>query len=149
MRSSRLVLAIVTLVALLVTGTEHDVGAETGFAVIVNGKNGTRAIDKKTLADVFLKKRTQWADETTILPIDQGRGAAVRKQFSEQVIGRSVSAVRTYWSRLVFSGRAVPPPEAASDDDVVRFVGKHAGAIGYVSASTNLKDSGVKIIEVR
>jgi ABC-type phosphate transport system substrate-binding protein len=149
MRSSRLVLAIVTLVALLVTATGHDVSAESGFSVIVNGRNNARALDKKTLADAFLKKRTQWGDETTILPIDLGRASPVRKQFSEQVIGRSVSAVRTYWNRLVFSGRGVPPPEVASDDEVVRYVSKHAGAIGYVSASTNLKDSGVKIIEVR
>jgi ABC-type phosphate transport system substrate-binding protein len=139
MRPTRLVLAIVTLVALLVTASEHVVSAETGFAVIVNVKNTTRAIDKKTLADAFLKKRTLWGDEATILPIDQSRGSSVRRQFSEQVIGRSVSAVRTYWNRLVFSGRGVPPPEVASDEEVVRYVSKNAGAIGYVS----------EIIEVR
>jgi len=71
----------------------------------------------------------------------------VRRRFSEQVLNRSVTAVRSYWQQIIFSGRDVPPPELGGDAEVLEFVKKHVGAIGYVSgaASTN----GAKVIAVR
>ena len=143
---------ILLIAFVLLLGTPRSsavVNAEPTFVVIVNGKNGARALDRKTLTDMFLKKRTLWGDDAAIQPVDQARNAQVRKQFSEQVLGRTVSAVRTYWNRLVFSGRGVPPPELATDDDVVKYVAKNRGAIGYVMGSVNLKDAGVRVIEVR
>jgi ABC-type phosphate transport system substrate-binding protein len=148
MRGSRLFLVVALIVGSFATRSSA-VGAEPGFRVIVNARNNATALDNKTIADMFLKKRTQWGNETVIMPVDLKRDSAVRKQFSEQVIGRSIAAVRTYWNRLVFSGRGVPPPELGSDDEIVKYVAKHPGAIGYVSAAVNLKDASVKILEVR
>jgi hypothetical protein len=33
----------------------------------------------------------------------------------------------------------VPPPELDSDDEVIAFVTKHPGAVGYVSGSAKMK----------
>jgi hypothetical protein len=55
--------------------------------------------------------------------------------------------VRSYWQQLIFSGRDVPPPELDSDADVVKYVSKHAGAIGYVSGNGDL--AGVKVVIVK
>lgn len=143
---------LLTIAILLGAVTPHSsavVVAEPALVVIVNVKNGVRALDKKTITDMFLKKRTQWSDDGVIVPVDQSRGSVVRGQFSDQVLGRSVAAVRTYWNRLVFSGRGVPPQELGSDEDVVKYVAKREGAIGYIAGSVNLKDTGVKAIEVR
>jgi hypothetical protein len=63
------------------------------------------------------------------------------------VLGRSVGAVETFWQQQIFSGKEVPPPVKASDDDVIAFVKANAGAIGYVSASTST--AGVKVIDVK
>jgi ABC-type phosphate transport system substrate-binding protein len=118
--------------------------------VVVHRKNKATALDKKALAQVFLKKRTQWSDDSVILPVDQSKSSAVREQFSEEVLGRSVAAVRAYWNQLVFSGRGVPPPELGSDEEVLRYVGQHAGAIGYVSAASDVDAAtNVKIVQVR
>jgi ABC-type phosphate transport system substrate-binding protein len=137
------------LVILISLALVPRANAEPAYVVIVNAKNTSKALDRTTITDMFLKKRTQWSDDLVIQPVDQTRGSQARKQFSEQVLGRSVASVRTYWNRLVFSGRGVPPPELATDDDVVKYVAKHHGAIGYVVGSVNLKDAGVKVIEIR
>ena len=60
---------------------------------------------------------------------------------------RSVSAIKSYWQQMVFSGRGVPPPELDSDGEVVKFVLKNRGAIGYVSGGANV--AGAKIVFVR
>ena len=57
----------------------------------------------------------------------------------------TVAFVTRYWQRLIFAGRAIPPLEIASDDDVAAFVRKTPGAIGYVQRAPD----DLKTIEVR
>lgn len=143
-------LTFVFLIAILVGTPGGRPAAEpTTFAVIVHGKSRVRTLDKKTVTDIFLKKRTQWSDDSVVMPVDLQKSSAVRRVFSETVLNRSVESVRTYWNRQVFSGRGVPPPELESDDAVIAYVAKHPGAIGYVSGATSLKDTNVKLVEVR
>ncbi|MBA3542489.1 MAG: substrate-binding domain-containing protein [Deltaproteobacteria bacterium] len=137
-----LVLAIVCVLGLEATSAAED----AAFVVIVHLENPVAKLDKKTIADAFLKKRTRWSHDQTIQPVDQSKGSRIRAQFSEGVLERSIAAVRTYWNRLVFSGRGVPPPELASDADVIRYVTTRAGAIGYVSRAAEIK--GVKVVQV-
>ena len=98
------------------------------------------------MADAFLKKVTRWADGEAIKPVDLRQSAAARVKFSERVLKRTVGAVRSYWQQRIFSGRDVPPPELDSDDAVVAFVAKNAGAVGYVSGAAKL--SGVRELAI-
>lgn len=117
------------------------------FVVIVNAKNPKSSVRRDFLADAFLKKLTVWDHDEKIYPVDQRPSAPVRAAFSKSVLKRSVAAVRQYWLQRIFSGRDVPPPEVASDAQVVQFVASHAGAVGYVSPSATLH--GVKVVQVR
>jgi ABC-type phosphate transport system substrate-binding protein len=117
------------------------------FRVIVNPRNPVASVERRFLADVFLKKTTRWDDEESIRPVDARADARVRRAFSDEILKRSVEAVKNYWQQMVFSGRGVPPPELDTDDDVVKYVLKYPGAVGYVSASANL--AGAKTLDVR
>ncbi len=117
------------------------------FRVVVNPSNPASAVERRFLAEAFLKKTTRWADGSTIRPVDLNGESPVRQRFSEEVLGRAVLAVKNYWQQIVFSGRDLPPPELDTDDDVVRYVAKHDGAIGYVSGAANVER--VKIVTVR
>jgi ABC-type phosphate transport system substrate-binding protein len=108
------------------------------YLVIVNPANPTTSIGRKFLADAFLKKTTRWDSGDVIRPVDQTSDSPVRRKFSEEVLKRSVAAVRNYWQQIIFSGRDVPPPELNSDEDVVKYVLKYPGGIGYVAGSTDL-----------
>jgi len=135
---------LVVIALLLVQPAYAD---EASFVVIVNPKNPATKLDKKTVADGFLKKRTRWGDDKAMQPIDQKRSASVRAEFSKRILDRSVASVRTYWNQIVFSGRGVPPPEADSDEAVITYVANNAGAIGYVASTAKL--DGVKVISVK
>jgi ABC-type phosphate transport system substrate-binding protein len=114
------------------------------FLVIVNVDNPTVSVGRKFLTDAFLKKTTRWPHGELIRPVDQAPDSEVRRRFSDDVLKRSVSAVRSYWQQLIFAGRDVPPPEVGGDEQVVDYVRKHSGAVGYVSAAS--KPSGVKVV---
>jgi ABC-type phosphate transport system substrate-binding protein len=112
--------------------------APAALVVIVNADNPSAGVSRKFLSDAFLKKSTRWTHGELIRPVDQPPDSAIRRAFSEDILKRSVAAVRSYWQQLIFAGRDVPPPEVASDELVVDFVSKHAGAVGYVSGATKL-----------
>lgn len=124
--------------ALAVTGaTQAD-----GFAVIVHPESRITTVSRAELSKIFLRRLRTWSDGTAALPVDQLPDRGVRQRFSREVHGRSVVTVEVYWKRMIFSGRAVPPDELASDREVIDHVRTHPGAVGYVEASTKL--SGVR-----
>jgi hypothetical protein len=118
-----------------------------GFVVIAHPSNPALSVERAFLADAFLKKTTRWSDETLIYPVDQGPDSGCRQRFSEQVLRRSVFAVRSYWQQRIFAGRGLPPPELESDEAVLRYVRDRPGAVGYVSDRAEL--GGVKALSVR
>jgi ABC-type phosphate transport system substrate-binding protein len=146
----RLVVLLVAVVSILAWLPE-DSRATGGpaYRVVVNAANPQAAVDRRFLSDAFLKKVTRWGAGEAIRPVDQRPDSAARQRFSDDVLGRSVAAVKSYWAQLVFSGRELPPPELEGDEEVVRYVAKHAGAVGYVSASSSLDLEGVKVVVVR
>ena len=139
-----IILALFPVVALVVI--RAGAAPAPVFVVIVNPNNPTNHVDRKFLADAFLKKTTRWDDGELIRPVDQVPDSPVRRKFSEDVVKRSVAAVRSYWQQVIFTGRGVPPPEVGGDDEVVRYVLKYSGAVGYVSGSANA--DGAKVIAV-
>ena len=120
---------------------------QEGFKVIVHASHGQTSVDRKTLADVFLRKAAKWPDGVTAIPVDQLDRSDVRQAFSRDVLGKSVSAVKSYWQQAIFSGRGVPPVEKKTDLDVTVFVQSNPGAIGYVSATAPIGQAKVLPID--
>jgi ABC-type phosphate transport system substrate-binding protein len=117
------------------------------YRIIVNPKNPRVSIDRELAAQTFLKKVATWSHGGVIRPVDLALDSPIRRKFSEEVLRRSVSAVRSYWLQIVFAGRGVPPPELKSDEEVVSYVLREPGAIGYVSTRADLQGARVLVVE--
>ena len=142
--------ARVTMLLVMILGSTRSTRADDAaplFVLIVHPDNPADSVDSKFVSDAFLKKITRWSGGGVIKPVDLAPASSTRKSFSDKVHRRSVSAVRSYWQVQVFSGRDVPPPELSSDDDVVKFVLKHPGAIGYVTSGAKL--GGVRVVALK
>jgi hypothetical protein len=137
-RFGRRALLAATLLGLALGGAAPARASDPEFRVIVNPSNGLPGVDREFAADVFLKKITRWPDGEGIKPVDLRPDNPVRRHFSENVLKRSVGAVRSYWQQRIFSGRDVPPPELETEDAVVTYVAHNVGAVGYVSGGTKL-----------
>src|SRR5690349_22742316 len=96
--------------------------AAQGYQVIVNAANSASTLPKGEVAALFLKQVTTWPDGTPVAVVDLTDKSTVRAAFSKEVLGRSATAVRSYWQQQVFGGRAVPPTQRASDAEVIAFV---------------------------
>jgi ABC-type phosphate transport system substrate-binding protein len=113
-------------------------GVASDFIVIVHPANATRSLDRRALSKIFLKEISRWENGEQLYPVDLPRNSSTRSRFSSNVLGRSVAAVHSYWQQRIFSGRGVPPPEVSSDAEVVQYVLKRAGAVGYVTSGTDI-----------
>ena len=136
--------------AILVVFSGRPSAEDNGAAVlrvIVNPQNQAGPVERKFLTDVFLKKVTRWGNMEAIRPVDQRADSPIRASFTVAIMRRSVEAVKTYWQQAVFSGRDIPPPELEADEDVVRYVLRNPGAVGYVSGQADLR--GTRILTVR
>lgn len=116
------------------------------FKVIVNVGNSTTSLSSKELSDIFLKKHLKWQNNENIIPIDLSSRSAVRDDFSNLIHGKTISAIKSYWQQFVFAGKGTPPVEKNSDIEVVEYVKRNPGAIGYVSLNSDV--SGVKVISL-
>lgn len=121
--------------------------AARGYRIIVHPGNPIASVDRAFVTQAFLKKIQQWPDGEAIQPVDLDQNSPVRRQWSTDVLRRSVSAVKSYWQQMIFSGRNLPPPELGSDQDIVSYVLRKPGAVGYVSTVADLR--GAKILEVK
>ncbi len=136
----------VTFFALVATAFPAA-AADPGFKIVVNASNTTTSITKEQLSRCFMKQTNTWINGATVTPVDQSATSPVRVEFSTAIHDRDVNAVKSYWQRQIFSGRGVPPPEKATDQEVLAFVRANPGAVGYVSSGTSIGD-GVKVLEV-
>jgi ABC-type phosphate transport system substrate-binding protein len=134
-----LVLAFSALAATVSAKEAPPEAAPPAYRIIVHPTNPANTVSKILLQDAFLKKTTRWPDDRNIRPADLKASSPVRVRFTEEVLGRTVAAVRSYWQQRIFSGRGVPPPELDSDQKVVAYVLEHEGAVGYVSGTANLQ----------
>jgi ABC-type phosphate transport system substrate-binding protein len=148
MRALRVALILVPLtVASAASFSQSRVATGTPFRVIAHPNNPITSVDRRWLESAFLKKTTRWSNDEAIRAVDLNPDSSVRRRFSEEILGRSVMAIKNYWQQQIFSGRDVPPPELDSDEDVVKYVLKYPGAVGYVSSGADV--GGAKTLLVK
>ncbi len=120
----------------------------SNFVVIVNAENPVTSLDKGTIAKMFQEKIKSWPDwDERVNPVDLDSRSEVREAFTNEVHGKRVSAIVSYWQRVVFSGRGKPPAEKDTEEEVIEHVSSSPGGIGYVSVATRLPDA-VKAVTV-
>lgn len=133
----RLPLAI-ALVSVL--GAAPAAPAADEFVVIVHPSVTGTGIKRADLAAVFLKKALRWGSGGGLaVPVDQSGTSPVRIAFSDGVLRQPVAQVVQYWQKQMFASSGQRPPFVkGSDAEVIAFVAKTAGAVGYVSARAAL-----------
>lgn len=117
-----------------------------GYLLIVHAANPVDTLSPGDVSRLFLKKTSRWPNGGEAMPLDLAPSFPARGAFSREVLKRSVRAVQAYWKRQIFSGRSSPPPELASEEEMVAAVRSDARALGYVSDEASL--AGVKVIDV-
>jgi ABC-type phosphate transport system substrate-binding protein len=132
------------LAALAILGAATAAAAD--IKVIANPSVGAASVSSDELKGVFLATKSSLSDGSHVEPVLLKSGA-VHEAFLKDYVGKSDSALETYYRSLVFTGKGSMPKAFATDAEVVAYVEKTKGAIGYVSAGT--ATSSAKVLEVK
>jgi TonB family protein len=107
--------------------------------VIANGSVKADMISASEVKSVFLEKSNSLGDGTHVEPVLEKDGP-VHEAFLHEYLEGSDDDLQNYYRALVFSGRGSMPKQLGSDAEVVAYVARTKGAIGYVSAETVAED---------
>jgi ABC-type phosphate transport system substrate-binding protein len=133
------------LMMLIALGGPVSANAED-FILVVNAENPVTRLTANELASIYLKKRRDWPDGTSVRFIDRREGTGLRASFLS-FIGKSGRDVELYWiGEKLYSGNAAPL-QVDSDASVVSLISSLKGGIGYISSGFQV-GNGVKKIEV-
>lgn len=93
--------------------------------------------------DADAVKRAFLGRDSSVTVIYQ-KGGPTRGTFDQKVLGKSGADLSTYWSRLIFTGKAKAPVEVGSDADVKAKLAANPSAVGYIS--DDAVDGSVKVL---
>jgi len=139
-----LLTVVLTTAALMCAAAAAAPAAE--IKVIANPSVGASSVSVDELKSVFLITKTALSDGSHVEPVLEKSGP-VHEAFIKEYLGKTDSALQTYYRSLVFTGKASMPKTLGADAEVVAYVAKTKGAIGYVSAGAST--AGVKALEVK
>jgi ABC-type phosphate transport system substrate-binding protein len=114
--------------------------------IVANPSVKASEISAEELKLVFLGTKTALSDGSAVEPV-LAQSGAIHEAFLKSYVGKSDAALRNYYKTLVFTGKGSMPKSFASDAEIVAFVAKTKGAIGYLGAPPT--GGGVKRINVK
>lgn len=133
------------LVATVIEICAAVTAAGADIKLIANSSVSASSVSADELKGVFLITKASLKDGSRVEPVLLKSGAA-HESFVKQYLGKTDAALQTYYRSLVFTGKGSMPKELSTDAEVVAYVAKTKGAIGYVSSGASA--AGVKTIEV-
>lgn len=106
--------------------------------VVVGAGSATSAMNREQVTAAFLGKIAGME------PVDLAEGHPLREDFYVKALGKSTSQVKSYWAKLLFTGKGTPPREYSNSADVKRALAANPNAIGYIEKSS--VDASVKVV---
>jgi ABC-type phosphate transport system substrate-binding protein len=143
LRSSllRFFLSFTALVALAVPHRAH-----AQVIVIANPNISATELSRAELRDLFTGAASSIKGSGEVAPVLLKSGPT-HEEFLSTYVEKSDTAFRAGWRSLLFSGQSTMPKTFGSDAEVVDYVARTHGAIGYIARSS--AHPGVKTMAVR
>jgi TonB family protein len=123
--------------------TAHAIGSDV--KIVANPSVRTDSISSSELRSIFMAERNSLKDGSHVAPVFE-RSGATHEAFLRDILKESTESLQSHYGALVFTGKALMPKTFNSDTEVLAYVARTRGAIGYVSAGTNV--DGVKILTI-
>ncbi|MEW6991993.1 hypothetical protein AADZ91_15095 [Colwelliaceae bacterium 6441] len=122
-------LILLTMLCAQVQSTEDDI------VVVVNIKNSVNSMSHSQVIDMFMGKYVAFPNGEKAKPVDLDQEQLTKATFYQKLVGRSLSNINAYWSRLKFTGRIKESTQLKSEADVVNFIANNTSSIGYIPRS--------------
>ncbi len=117
------------LLVLYLVFAQHIAWADIAVVTASESAIGSMSLEEAQL--LYLGRLTALRDRTPVQLLDLPPGDT-RDAFYQRLTGRNPVQIRAYWSRMVFTGRARPPQQVASDAAMVNALLVDLHSVGYL-----------------
>lgn len=124
--------------------TFFSLSALAEVKVIGHSSMKDQTLSQEIVTKLFLGKQDKFPSGKKAVVIDQEPGEDIREEFYTKVIKKNPAQLKSYWSRLIFTGQGLPPKRVLDDDEVLELITDNPNLIGYVSGEADV--SGVKVL---
>ncbi len=100
---------------------------------IVNPAGTDAAISTDGLKSVLLGNKTKW-DAGGIIKLAVLTEGAAHEAVMKNHVQRTASQFDAYWKKQVFSGKGVMPAQFKTEAELLDYVAKTPGSVGYVGS---------------
>jgi ABC-type phosphate transport system substrate-binding protein len=104
--------------------------------VVVVNKANTDDLNPELIKRIFLGKVKGFPTAGQALPVDLPEDNPTRVEYLSKVVKKSQTQYSSYWAKVMFTGKGVPPKVVPADSEVIKLVSRNPNLIGYVSASS-------------
>jgi ABC-type phosphate transport system substrate-binding protein len=123
---------IAVLLASVLGGSGPGVLADEGVAVIANLV--VHSLDADTLKRIYTGRVIE-LDGQVLRPVNLVAGHPLRRRFLASMLQQEEDNYLAYWTVRRYIGKGAPPRELATTAEVLEFVRRTPGALGYVDAA--------------
>lgn len=114
--------------------------------MFVNNSINLSEISKQQLKSIYLGQQAHWPNGKLIKLFKLPSEHKTHKNFVKGILGLYPYQYNRRWQKLVFSGFAIKPKEALTEQELLHAVAKTSGAIGYIEKKTLIE--GISYVEV-
>jgi ABC-type phosphate transport system substrate-binding protein len=103
--------------------------------VIVNIANPISTLDKSDAKFYYLRtlRRTWTGLDTPIRPVDYATSNPTKELFLRRILRMNDTRMAAYFKQKEYAESLPMPQSFQSEEEVINYVAKHKGAIGYIS----------------
>jgi hypothetical protein len=134
--------AILLLVAMSMAAA---MPARADYYIVVGERSRVTAITQQQVLQLFMGRTHFHADGSPAVACEIGRDS-LRAGFYRALSGMSLAQVNSYWARLMFSGRSLPPERLPDESALLERLGADPAAIGWLPEVPRQK--GLRIVLV-
>jgi ABC-type phosphate transport system substrate-binding protein len=118
--------------------------APADVVAVMSSHSLVTALSKAQVADIFLGKVNRFPNGTPAIAVDQSEGAPARDEFYATFAGKSPAQIKSYWAKIIFTGRGQPPKTLATAGEIKKLLAADPQAIGYIERGA--VDGSVKVL---
>lgn len=123
---------LTALFLIIIVFIDQALASDEELVVVGTSDLYPQTLTIKEVVDIYMGRMKRLSNGAYLIPIDIETENPMRGGFYQKLMDKNLSEINSYWARLVFTGRGVPPRQAESFDEIIEIIKNNKGAIGYV-----------------
>ena len=143
---SKLKWFLIPLLAVLLGASEPQ-PRDWSDLTVIGRELGTKTFTYKQMAAYLSGNNLRWPNQkqvVLVLPSSDHSGA---EKVASTVYRKPASQVKRYWLAQVFQGRASPPVYKDSNEEILKYVQAHPGAVGVLVSFNGRTDLSLELVD--